>query len=34
MDTYGVWDTLGLSRKVRGVGTVEKVEVAGKAWGN
>ena len=34
MDTCSVWDTLGLSRKARRVGTVAEVEVAGKVWGN
>ncbi|MBS1839334.1 MAG: ester cyclase [Acidobacteria bacterium] len=34
MDTYSVWDTLGLLKKVGGVVTVEKVAVAGKARGN
>lgn len=33
MDTYSVWDTLGLLKKVGGVVTVEKVAVAGKARG-
>jgi steroid delta-isomerase-like uncharacterized protein len=33
MDTYSVWDTLGLLKKVGGVVTVEKVTMAGKARG-
>lgn len=33
MDTYSVWDTLGLLKKVGGVVTVEKVTTAGKARG-
>jgi steroid delta-isomerase-like uncharacterized protein len=33
MDTYSVWDTLGLLKKVGGVVTVRKVAVLGKAKG-
>jgi len=33
MDTYSVWDTLGLLKKVGGVVTVVKVAVEGKAKG-
>lgn len=33
MDTYSVWDTLGLLKKVGGVVTVRKVTAAGKARG-
>jgi len=34
MDTYSVWDTLGLMKKVGAVVTVGKVAVAGKMKGN
>lgn len=34
MDTYSVWDTLGLLKKVGGVVTVQKVAVAGKTKAN
>jgi len=33
MDTYSVWDTLGLLKRVGGVVTVRKVAVAGKGRG-
>jgi len=33
MDTYTVWDTLGLLKKVGGVVTVQKVTAAGKVRG-
>ncbi|GAC1636055.1 MAG: hypothetical protein NVS9B14_14190 [Candidatus Acidiferrum sp.] len=34
MDTYSVWDTLGLMKKVGAVVTVQKVTAAGKGRGN
>ncbi len=34
MDTYSVWDTLGLMKKVGGVVTIQKVTPAVKARGN
>lgn len=34
MDTYSVWDTLGLMKKVGAVVTVQKVTAAAKARGN
>ena len=34
MDTYSVWDTLGLMKKVGAVVTVQKVTAAGKGKGN